>query len=103
MKASEHEGVRVELLTDCSAPGRLSGHYRWAFGGGNIEASCQISSILDVGETFWLEFNYSPHDITIRENNCSGAWEDLSDWISKDRIGVHRDNEDDAKQDLLGE
>ena len=102
VKSSDQEGPRVELLAECTAPGRLTGHFRWAFGGGNIEASCTIGSILDVGETFWLEFNCSPNDVEIRENNCAGPWEDLSDWIAKDRIGVHRDNEDDAKHALLG-
>ena len=102
VKASEEEGTRVELLAECTVPGRLTGHYRWAFGGGNIEASCTIGSILDVGEVFWLDFNCSPHDIDIRENNCAGHWEDLADWIAKDRIGAHRDNEDDAKHALLG-
>ena len=102
VKVSEEEQTRVELLVECTAPGRLTGHYRWAFGGGNLEAAFAISSILDVGEVFWLNINHAPHDFTIRENNCSGQWEDLSDWISKDRIGVRRENEDDAKQDLLG-
>jgi len=99
---SEHAGTSVELLAECTAPGRLTGHYRWSFGGGNVEASCTVSCILDVGETFWLNFDYSPHDITIRENNCAGLWEDLADWIAKDRIGVHRDNTETAKSDLLG-
>ena len=98
---SEHEGPRTELLAKCTAPGRLTGHFRWAFGGGRIEASCTVSSILDVGEIFWLEFNVSPEDIHIRENNCAGQWEDLADWIAKEKIGVTR-NDEDARQALLG-
>jgi len=101
VNGSEHEGPRAELLAECTAPGRLTGHFRWAFGGGNVEASCTISSIMDVGEIFWLEFDISPQDIDIRENNCAGPWEDLADWIAKDKIGVKRDNVD-AKTALLG-
>jgi len=66
-----------------------------------VEASCTISSIMDMGEIFWLEFDISPQDIDIRENNCAGPWEDLADWIAKDKIGVKRENED-AKTALLG-
>ena len=99
---SEEEGPRAELLAECTAPGRLTGHFRWAFGGGNIEASCTVSTILDVGELFWLEFNVGAQDIDIRENNCTGPWEDLADWISKNKIRVHRDNDEDARDALLG-
>jgi len=102
VNASEDEGTRVELLAECLATGRLTGHYRWAFGAGNVEAAVPIGAILDVGEVFWITLNHSPHDLLIRENNCSGPWEDISDWIAKDRVGVRRENEEDAKQDLLG-
>ena len=66
-----------------------------------MEITGRLNSILDVDEDYWLDFNYKPEDITIRENNCAGNWEDLSDWVSKEKVGVQRNNEN-ARNDLLG-
>ena len=98
---NDEEGIKVELLAESTAPGRLTGHFRWAFGGGNVEASCAVGRIFDAGDAFWLDFNCRPDDITIRENNCAGPWEDLSEWIAKDRVKVLQNNED-ARDTLLG-
>ena len=97
---AEH-GIKVELLAECTAPGRLTGHYRWAFGGGNVEMSRRLNTIMEVEEDFWLDINSKPDDINIRENNCTGPWEDLADWVAKDKIGVQKNNEN-ARDELLG-
>jgi hypothetical protein len=101
VRSNSEENTKVELLAECTAPGRLTGHYRWAFGGGNVEFSRRLNNIMDVEEEFWLDINCKPDDINIRENNCTGPWEDLADWVSKDKIGVQRNNEN-ARDALLG-
>ena len=36
--SNDEGGTSAELLAECTAAGRLSGGFRWAFGGGNINA-----------------------------------------------------------------
>ena len=98
---NEEETTRVALLAESTAPGRLTGHFRWTFGGGSLETSFRANRIVDIVEDFWLEFNIKPDDICIRENSCAGHWEDLSDWVAKDKIGVLLNNEG-ARDSFLG-
>ena len=101
VSGNDEEATKVELLAECTAPGRLTGHFGWTFGGGNLETSFRANRIVDIEEDFWLEFNIRPDDIGIRENSCAGHWEDLSDWVAKDKVGVLMNNEG-ARDSFLG-
>ena len=101
VRSNDEEATKVELLAECTAPARLTGHFRWAFGGGNVETSFRASRIVDVDEDFWIDINVKAEDIGIRENSCAGQWEDLSDWVAKDKIGVLKDNVT-ARDEFLG-
>ena len=101
VRSSKDEGTRVELLAECTAPAQLTGHFRWAFGGGNVETQFRASRIVDVDEDLWIDINIKAEDISIRENSCAGQWEDLSDWVAKDKIGVLK-NDVSARDEFLG-
>ena len=92
-----------ELLAECTTTGRLSGGFRWAFGGGSANAGFGLRCVVDFEEApaFFININMKPDEIEIRNNNTSGKWSDLADWIAEEKVSVSS-NDESTEMELLG-
>ena len=92
-----------DLLAECTAAGRLVGHFWWAMKGGNADAGFRLRHIrvFENAPAFYLDLNMKPDEIAIRPNTCSGKWTDLIDWITEEKLTVTCDD-DSTSSNLLG-
>ena len=101
--ADAERGISAELLAECTAAGRLSGNFRWAFGGGNINAGFGLRCVVDFSEapSFFINIDMKPDEVEIRHNTSSGKWADLVDWIVEGKVAI-TSNDDATEVQLLG-
>ena len=101
--SSDEGGTSAELLAECTAAGRLSGGFRWAFGGGNINAGFALGCVVDLPDApqFFVNIDMKPDEIDLRNNNSSGKWADLMDWIAEGKVAI-TSNDDASEVELLG-
>ena len=93
-----------DLLAECTAAGRLAGHFRWAMKEGNATAGFRLRHLRDFGSSspaFYLDLDMKPDEIELRQNSNSGKWSDLADWIAEDKLLVTSTG-DETREDLLG-
>ena len=93
-----------DLLAECTAAGRLAGHFRWAMKEGNATAGFRLRHLRDFGSSspaFYLDLDMKPDEIELRQNSNSGKWSDLADWIAEDKLIVTSSG-DETREDLLG-
>ena len=101
--SNDEGGTSAELLAECTAAGRLSGGFRWAFGGGNINAGFALGCVVDLPDApqFFVNIDMKPDEIDLRNNNSSGKWADLMDWIAEGKVAI-TSNDDASEVELLG-
>ena len=96
-------GTSAELLAECTAAGRLSGVYRWSFGGGNVNAGFGLGCVITFPNSpvFFINIDMKPDEIELRQNTCSGKWADLVDWIVEGKVAI-TSSDDATEVELLG-